>query len=208
MLKWMGRLLTGIGLLTLIFPFLLVGTYLSVPHRNCDLTHFDTILVLGSPATRYGQPSPEQRVRVAEAVSEFKAGRADHIIFSGGATEKQFVEGRIMADLAREQGVPAAAIVVEGESRNTIQNMYFSDQIMRQAGWTSVEVVSSASHLPRAALILQRYPLKWKEQASLWPPEFSRRRICVLYAEEMLDTFALRWFGFAPSPFLPTRSAS
>jgi uncharacterized SAM-binding protein YcdF (DUF218 family) len=205
MLRWIERVLAGLGLLILLFLLLLVATYGTVPTQNCNLNHFDTIVVLGTPTLKNGQPSPEERERVNEAVREFKAGRAGHIIFSGGATMKQFVEGPSMATLAETQGVPSSDIVIENKAKNTIQNIYFSNQIMQQKGWTSVEVVSSPSHLPRTALILERYSFQWKEQASQWPPEYGWKDIGGLYAGEIMDTFVLRWFGFAPSPFLPLR---
>jgi uncharacterized SAM-binding protein YcdF (DUF218 family) len=208
MLRWTERVLAGLGLLVLLFLVLLVGTYTTVPTQNCNLNHFDTILVLGTPTLENGQPSPEGRERVNESVREFKAGRAGHIIFSGGATMRQFVEGESMAALAEAQGVPSSAIVIEDQARKTVQNIYFGNQIMQQRGWTSVEVISSPSHLPRTALILERYRFQWKEHASPWPPEYSWRDIGSYYAGEMMDTFVLRWFGFAPSPFLPRRSAS
>jgi uncharacterized SAM-binding protein YcdF (DUF218 family) len=208
MLRWIERVLAGLGLLILLFLLVLVATYGTIPTHNCNLSHFDTILVLGTPTLNNGQPSPEERERTNEAVREFKAGRAGHIIFSGGATTKQFVEGQSMATLAETQGVPSSDIVIEGKARNTIQNIYFSNQIMQQRGWSSVEVVSSASHLPRTALILEHYSFQWKEQASQWPPEFGWKDIGRLYAGEMMDTFVLRWFGFARSPFLPRRYAS
>jgi uncharacterized SAM-binding protein YcdF (DUF218 family) len=208
MLRWMKRVLAGLGWLVLLFLFVLVATYVTVPRQNCNLNHFDTIVVLGAPTLQNGQPSPEERERVIESVREFKAGRAGHIIFSGGATTKQFVEGQSMAALAESQGVPSSAIVIEDKARNTIQNIYFSNQIMQQKGWTSVEVVSSSSHLPRTALILEHYSFQWKEQASRWPPEFGWSDIGRLYAAEIMDTFVLRWFGFAPSPFLSRRHAS
>ncbi|MGD0647726.1 MAG: YdcF family protein [Acidobacteriaceae bacterium] len=208
MLRWMERLLAGLGLLILLFLLVLVATYVTVPTQNCSLSHFDTILVLGTPTLENGQPSPEERERVNEAVREFKAGRAGHIIFSGGATMKQFVEGQSMATLAETQGIPASDIVVEDKARNTIQNIYFGNQIMQQKGWTSVEVVSSPSHLPRGALILERYRFRWKTHASRWPTEYDWRKIGTLYAREIMDTFVLRWFGFAPSPFLPRQHAS
>ncbi len=154
------------------------------------------------------RPHPRGGSGVNESVREFKAGRAKHIIFSGGATVKQFVEGQTMAAFAETQGVPSSDIVVEGRAKNTIQNIYFSNQIMQQKGWTSVEVVSSPSHLPRAALILKQYSFQWKEQASQWPPEYSRIDIGRLYAEEIMDTFVLRWFGFSSSPFLPSQHRS
>jgi uncharacterized SAM-binding protein YcdF (DUF218 family) len=208
MLRWMKRLLAGLGLLILISSLILVVTYGTVPAQNCNLNHFDTLLVLGNPTLESGQPSPEERERVNEAVREFKAGRAGHIIFSGGATMKQFVEGESMATLAETEGVPSSAIVIEDRARNTIQNIYYGNQIMQQKGWTSVEVVSSPSHLPRAALILERYNFQWKEHASRWPPEFRRTDIGLLYAAEIAETFVLRWYGFSSSPFLPPAPAS
>jgi uncharacterized SAM-binding protein YcdF (DUF218 family) len=204
----MVRFLAGVGLLVGFVLVILVATFDTVPKSNCTLSHFDTILVLGSPTLKNGEPSPEERERVNEGVREFQAGRAGHIIFSGGATMKQFVEGRSMAALAETEGVPASAIVVEDRAFNTIQNIYFSNQIMQQRGWISVEVVSSPSHLPRAALILQRYSFQWKEHASRWPPGYSWVDIGSFYVPEIVDTFVLRWFGFAPSPFLPPEHRS
>ena len=208
MLRWIERVLAGFGLLILVCLLVLFATFETVPTHNSKLTHFDTILVLGCPALLNGQPSPEERERVAEAVKEYKAGRAAHMIFSGGPTENQYTEGQVMANLAEEQGVPATDIVVEGEAQDTIQNIYFSNQIMEQKGWTSAEVVSSPSHLPRAGLILEHYRFQWKERAAHWPPEYGWRRIGMIYAGEIVETWVLRWRGFPPSPFLPLQYAS
>jgi len=208
MLRWMGRLLAAFGLLVVLCLLIAFVTYKTVPTHNCNLAHFDTILVLGCPTLVNGQASPEQRERVTEGVGEFKAGRAEHMIFSGGPTENRFIEGQVMANLAEEQGVPPSAIVVEGEARNTIQNIYFSDRIMQQKGWTSAEVVSSPSHLPRAGLILEHYHFQWKERASQWPPEYGWRKLGMIYAAEITETCVWRWRGFPPSPFLPLRRAS
>jgi uncharacterized SAM-binding protein YcdF (DUF218 family) len=208
MLRWIERLLAGFGLLIVIVLLVLFVTYETVPTRNTKLAHFDVILVLGSPALLNGQPSPEERDRVTEAVKEFKAGRAEHMIFSGGPTENQFTEGGVMASVAEAQGVPIDDITVEGEAQNTIQNVYFSNRIMQQKGWRSVEVVSSPSHLPRAGLILEHYNFQWKEHASHWPPEYGWRRIGTIYAGEIVETWVLRWLGFPPSPFLPIQTRS
>jgi len=208
MLRWIERLLAGFGLLVALCLLILFVTYKTVPTHNCNLTHFDTILVLGTPALLDGEPSPEQRSRVSEGVREFKAGRSEHMIFSGGPTENQFIEGQVMASVAEAQGVPASAIVVEGKAHNTIQNIYFSDQIMRQKGWTSVEVVSSPSHLPRAGLILEHYHFQWREHASPWPPEYDWRKLSMIYAAEISETCVRRWRGFSPSPFLPLQHVS
>ncbi|HSY35894.1 MAG TPA: YdcF family protein [Acidobacteriaceae bacterium] len=208
MLRWTERVLVGLGLLILLFLLALVATYVTVPTQNCNLNRFDTILVLGTPTLPNGQPSPEERERVDESVREFKAGRAGHIIFSGGATMKEFVEGPSMAALAEAQGIPASDIVIEDKARNTIQNIYFGNQIMQEKGWTSVEVVSSPSHLRRAAVILERYSFQWTVHGSRWPPEYDWINIGGFYAREIMDTFVLRWYGFSSSPFLPHHHAS
>jgi uncharacterized SAM-binding protein YcdF (DUF218 family) len=205
MLRWIERVLAAFGFLILVSIVVLSATYETVPNHNGHLTHFDTIIVLGSPVLLSGQASPEERERVTEAVKEFKAGRAGHMIFTGGAAENNFVESRVMARLAVAEGVPADDIVTEGQSQNTIQNLYFSNQIMEQKGWTSAEVVSSPSHLPRAALILEHYHFQWMEHAAHWPPEYSRRWIATVYAEEIAETMVLRWRGFPPTPFLPVK---
>jgi uncharacterized SAM-binding protein YcdF (DUF218 family) len=113
-----------------------------------------------------------------------------------------------MAKLAEQEGVPADAIEVEGQAQNTIQNVYYSNQIMQRKGWRSVEVVSSPSHLPRAGLILAHYGFPWTERAARWPPELSWQKRLQIYAGEIAYTFELRWQGFPATPFLPGRRAS
>ena len=182
-----------------------VATYETVPTHNTDATHFDTLIVLGSPADPDGKVSPEERERVMEAVREFRARRAGHIIVSGGPVHNEWTEGDIMARLAVAAGVPPEDVLVEGHARNTVQNIFFCHQIMQAHGWTSAEVVSSPSHLPRTGLILQHWRFAWRTHASRWPPEYERKRIAPYYLYEALGTTVLRWFGYRPSPFLPCR---
>ena len=73
-----------------------------------------------------------------------------------------------MARTAQAQGIPASAIFVEPEARDTIQNACYSARIMKAHGWRSAEVVSSASHLPRAGIIFSEMPLEWRTHAA--PP--------------------------------------
>lgn len=82
-----------------------VFVYRSIPSRNTDLTHFDTIIVLGTPANSDGTPSPEQRERTLEGIREYKAGVAPVLIFTGSAAHNDFVEAHVMATLALAQGV-------------------------------------------------------------------------------------------------------
>jgi uncharacterized SAM-binding protein YcdF (DUF218 family) len=138
------------------------------PAFNTSLTRFDTIIVLGAQADADGNPTPLQLASVTEAVHEYERGVAPRLILTGGAAANRFVEARVMARAAHAQGIPESAIFVEPEARDTIQNACYAERIMRAHGWRSAEVVSSASHLPRAGLIFSRLPLEWRTHAA--PP--------------------------------------
>lgn len=141
---------------------------LLAPASNTSLTHFDAIIVLGTPADSDGNPAPEQLARVTEAVHEYERGVAPRLIMTGGAARNHFVEGQVMARTAQAEGIPASAILVEPEARNTLENACYSARIMKAHGWRSAEVVSTASHLPRAAIIFSSLPLEWRTHAA--PP--------------------------------------
>ena len=52
-------------------------------------------------------------------------------LMTGGAAHNRFVEGQVMADYAAGEGVPRDAIVVEGQAKDTIQNIWYSRAIMQ-----------------------------------------------------------------------------
>jgi uncharacterized SAM-binding protein YcdF (DUF218 family) len=178
--------------------------YRSIPTTNSGLTHFDTIIVLGTPANPDGTPSPEERERTLEGIREFKAGIAPHLIFTGAAAHNQFVEAHTMATLALAQGVPPDAIIEEGQAQDTLQNIFYSHRIMAAQGWTSAEVVSSPSHLPRTALILQHYGMAWRTHAAPWPAEYDLWQRAAHFGVETEYCIKLKLFGFPTTRFLPS----
>jgi len=132
------------------------------PKGNTTQDSFDVLIVLGSPADADGNPSPTQLARVTEGVHEYERGVAPRIIVTGGAEGNRFVEAQVMARTAEAQGIPASAVLEDPEARNTMENTCNALRIMRSHGWTSAEVISSPSHLPRVGLILSRLPMKWR----------------------------------------------
>lgn len=136
------------------------------PEANTDQDHFDVLIVLGSPADADGNPSPLELARVTEAVREYGRGVAPRMIMTGGAVHNRYVEAQVMARTAEAQGIPAQVILEDPDARNTIENACDSLRIMRRHGWQSAEVISSPAHLPRAAMILSRLPLKWRVHAA------------------------------------------
>ena len=177
--------------------------YRAIPSSDTNLRHFDTIIVLGTPANSDGTPSPEQRERTLEGVREFKAGVAPTLILTGGPAHNQYIEAHVMATLAIAQGIPPSAVIEEDHAQNTIQNIFYSQRIMTEHGWTSAEVVSSPSHLPRTALILEHFPLLWRTHPAPWPPQYTFWWRAAHYSVEAQSCLKLRLLGFPRTPFLP-----
>lgn len=213
-MRFLNRALVYLAAVVFAIVLFAAGIYLTIPTHNTSATHFDTLIVLGYPASADGTPSPEQRERVLEGVREYKAGVAPYIIMTGTAAHNQYVEADVMAQLARSQGVPASAILEDVQAQNTIQNIYYSAVIMHDHGLNSAEIISSPSHLPRAALIVNTLNvdqpnlyITWRTHAAHWPPEYSIFREAILYIGEARNCLILRFNGFPSSRFLPRNPA-
>lgn len=174
----------------------------TIPQSNTAQRNFDVILVLGVPSQPDGSPSPEQRSRVLEGVREWRNGIAPRIIVSGGSAHNQWTEADTMAKFAEQQGVPADDVIEERQAMDTIQNVYYTVAIMRAHQWHSADVVSSWSHIPRAALILAHFPIAWRTHAAPWPPEYGIHDKATRDWREATYCLVLRFRGFTPSRFI------
>jgi uncharacterized SAM-binding protein YcdF (DUF218 family) len=167
-MSWRGRVVLAAGAVVVALVGWAVLARQFAPTSNTGLSRFDAIIVLGTRADSDGNPTPDQLARVTEGVREYERDVAPRLIMTGGAAHNRFVEAQVMARTAEAQGIPASAIFVEPKARDTIQNACYAVRIMKEHGWSSAEVVSSAGHLPRAALIFNRLPLRWRTHAA--PP--------------------------------------
>jgi uncharacterized SAM-binding protein YcdF (DUF218 family) len=165
-MSWRVRaILTGAAVVAVLALWATVARAFA-PAGNTARSRFDAIIVLGSPADAEGNPTPAQLARVTEAVHEYERGVAPRLILTGGSTRRGYVEAQVMARSAEALGVPASSIIEEPQALDTIHNACFATRIMASHGWRSAEVVSSASHLPRAGLIFSREPLEWRIHAA------------------------------------------
>ncbi|MGD0095955.1 MAG: YdcF family protein [Terracidiphilus sp.] len=165
-LGWRGRAIVGSAAVVFVLIAWAAIARLVTPASNTSLTRFDAIIVLGYPADDDGNPTPEQLARVTEGVHEYERGVAPRLILTGAAVRNQFVEAQVMARSARAEGIPDSAIFVEPEARDTIQNACYAVRIMKAHGWRSAEVVTNASHLPRAGMIFSNLPVEWRTHAA------------------------------------------
>lgn len=157
----------------------------TAPVSNTSASRFDAIIVLGTSADKDGNPTPDLLSRVTEGVREYERGVAPRLILTGGAAHGQFVEASVMSRTAQALGVPAAAILVEPKALDTIQNACYSTRILQQHGWRSAEVVSDASHLPRAGLIFNKLPIDWSAHAA---PRLQPESVAYQQARSAVET--------------------
>ena len=86
----------------------------------------------------------------------YKKGYIKKIVATGGQNglnnEDDFIEAQFIADNLKDLGVPESDILVEGNSRNTIENAEKTYKILDSIGMAKKKVVliTSAFHIPRA----------------------------------------------------------
>ena len=123
-----------------------------MPHPPCDIA-----LILGAALHDDGRPRPALVRRVAHGVALHHQGVAERLLMSGGLVHGPVPEAWVMRDLALRAGVGADRVLVEDASRDTVDNMRLSLDLMAGSGWRRLVVISDAPHLPRALWILRRY---------------------------------------------------
>ncbi|MCP4273378.1 MAG: YdcF family protein [Gammaproteobacteria bacterium] len=82
-----------------------------------------SVLILGYPSNPDGNAHPVQKLRVKKGVEIFNKFDCEQLLTTGGALGSRFVQAEVMASVAIEMGVPKQQIVLEGESRNTWENI-------------------------------------------------------------------------------------
>ncbi len=178
---------------------------IKVTWRSHGKERFDVIVVLGAAVAVGGGPSAALRRRVAEGVRRLEAGAAPVLLLSGGKGGGPGdvkvggvpAEAEVMRDLALAAGVAAgvveARLVLETDSRSTLENARCSARIMRARGWTKALVVTDAVHLPRALMAFRALGIDAKGAAVMgmggardqplwtWPVHLAREALALLW---------------------------
>jgi uncharacterized SAM-binding protein YcdF (DUF218 family) len=183
-----------LGFLLITFAWAVLARIFA-PSGNTQVTRFDTLIVLGVPADKDGNPRPTMQSRVDEAVREYERGVAPRMIVTGGLDGRQYREATVMARVAQAQGVPASAIFIEPEANDTIQNACYSARIMKAHGWRSAEVIANAGQLPRASLIFSHVAIDWRVHVA--PPIEPQSTLPGLYAKGLEIVKTARYLLYA-----------
>ncbi|MGH7037480.1 MAG: YdcF family protein [Stellaceae bacterium] len=127
------------------------------------------MVVLGCRLRADGTASLTLRRRVTRGIEVFRQGMAPVLVLSGGGAGS-VPESEVMRTLARDAGVPEAALLVEPRSRNTFENARETAQLLHARGINAVILVSDRVHLPRATLLFRHAGLKVAGRAAAAPP--------------------------------------
>lgn len=147
--------------------FGLACAYVAWP--NCrPLQKADAIVVLGSAVWPNEQPSPSLSRRIGRGVELWQAGLAPVLVPTGGLGRFPPAEADVMARVARANGVPDAALVLEREAASTAESAARVRALAEAHGWRQIIVVSEPYHLRRSTLLFQAQGLGVQTACAPW----------------------------------------
>ncbi len=113
----------------------------------------DALVVLG--AAQYdGRPSPVLQDRLDHALALYREGLAPRIVVTGGRKEgDRFTEATAGYNYLRGKGVPDEALLKEVGGTNTYESLAASARFLREAGYTTVVLVTDGYHAFRVRAI-------------------------------------------------------
>jgi uncharacterized SAM-binding protein YcdF (DUF218 family) len=153
-----ARILCAVSLvIALLVPGAMV--YMAIDGSRDRGESADAALVLGFALAADGSPRPQIVGRVEHAVALFKQGRVKRLVLSGGAGRAGHTEAGVMRELALAAGVPAEALILEEQSRSTIENFACSRPVLEQLAAVRVLLVTEPWHMTRAMLLAHRHGL-------------------------------------------------
>lgn len=125
-------------------------------HEPASQPVSQAIVVLGGNTAngRKNWFEPYQRdnviMRTDTAGDLYLAGRAPLLVVSGAALDGGQSEASMMAAALERMGVPATAIIQEGNSYTTHQNAVYTARLLKENNISEFLLVTSALHMPRA----------------------------------------------------------
>jgi len=157
----------------------------------------------------------ESSDRLLVAYRLYRAGKAPVVVCSGGNNpvgdySHAQPEAVVMSQLLEEWGIPASAVEVENGSINTRENALLTMRLLQPRGITSIILVTSALHMPRAAATFRKagfqvtpapadFHTGWGEPMLLerWLPSARSVGESERALHEWLGMWVYRWRGWA-----------
>ncbi|MDO4694633.1 MAG: YdcF family protein [Eikenella sp.] len=153
----------------------------------------DAAVVLGAAAWDKN-PSPVFRERIRHGITLYRSGRVAKLIFTGGTPKPGFMtEAEVGRRYALAQGIPEHDILYENTSRDTLQNLLNTRDLLRRNGLDSVIIVSDPHHLARAAAMASYAGLNYQTEATP-TSRYQGRKGLKFMAGEVLSLMVFQWW--------------
>lgn len=149
--RWLGAA-TVVLLAVLAFTPL---SELTVPPPPPPPRPAGAIVVLGSYMGADGTLSAASLQRAVEGIQLYRHGMAPLLVMTG-AQEGALAEAEVRAQLARDLGVPAAAVLADAGGHTTRDEARRVRALLEPRGVRDVLLVTSGDHMPRARQQFER----------------------------------------------------
>ena len=137
----------------ILLVFLALCLWIEWQGRHEDIVPADAIVVLGA-AQWNGRPSPVLQARLNRAIALYREGVAPLLVLTGGSQpDDPYSEASVGREYALAQGVPAAVILTEENSRTTVENLRGAWQVLAPRTAHAILLVSDPFHMGRARWI-------------------------------------------------------
>lgn len=181
-----GSALLGLGLPVAYRLWQVVEASRRDGRRNADC-----ILVLGR-ALAGDQPTAVFRARLERAARLYREGLAPRVMIAGGltgdATRSEAEAGR---EVLAASGVPSAAILLEDQSRHTLENLFHARATLRELGLRTVLLVSDRLHVARAEAYARGFGLDVTSSPAPYP---SRVPVLGPAVRALRESFFVHWY--------------
>lgn len=111
------------------------------------------IVIFGAAVRPDGRPSPALARRIAYGLAAAEAAPEALVFCSGAAAGQGPSEAAVMAKALREAFLPPDRLVLDEESRDTLQSVVAACRFLRLRGLERAVVCSDGYHLPRIRML-------------------------------------------------------
>ncbi|WP_304191301.1 YdcF family protein [Phenylobacterium aquaticum] len=113
------------------------------------------IVIFGAAVRPDGQASPSLARRVRYAVAAARAAPASPIFCSGGVGRFGPSEASLMGELLARADIPADRVVLDEDSRDTLENVIAASRFIRAQGLAGAVACTDSYHVPRVRMLFR-----------------------------------------------------
>lgn len=159
--------------------------------------HKPVAIVLGAAVRPDGEPSDALRDRILTGADLYHAGKVDALFMTGDDGAFHVDEIKVMAETAREAGVPERAILTDGHGYRTYESC---KRAVQEFNITSALVITQRFHLGRALYLCRSFGM---DADGVTADRQSYVRIVYFWSRDLASSLKAWWDLHIQSPASP-----